>query len=123
MPANQAASSTASADNEPTQEKGGDGPNVAAIAAGVVVGVVVLAAIAGAIFFFVRRKKKHAAEEEYKRSNQVSDFMRGNGKPPQTGYSSMSDSRLDPEAGARRNSNGSIADDQDFSRRVLRVCS
>lgn len=71
----------------------------------------------------MRRKKKQAAEDEYKRSNQVSDFMRGGGerKPPQTGYSQMSDSRLDPEAGQRRDSQGSIADNQDYSRRILRV--
>lgn len=122
MPAGEAATSTANAANQsPSSED--SGPNVAAIAAGVVVGVVALCAIAGAIFFFVRRKKKQAAEEEYKRNNQVGDFMRTGGKPPATGYSQMSDSRLDPEAGARRNSNGSIADDQDYSRRVLRVAN
>lgn len=100
------------------------GPNVAGIAAGVVVGVVAVAGIAIGTFFYMRHRKRQAAEEEYKR-NQVQDFMRhggtsGEGKPPNTGYSNMSDSRLDPEAG-RRNSAGSIADDQDYSRRILRV--
>jgi cell wall integrity and stress response component len=49
--------------------------------------------------------------------------MRGGNerKPPGTGYSHMSDQRLDPEAGARRNSVGSLADNQDYSRRILRV--
>lgn len=83
-----------------------------------------VAGIAIGLFFFMRHRKQKAAEEEYKR-NQVSDFMRhggtsGEGKPPNTGYSNMSDQRLDPEAG-RRNSAGSIADDQDYSRRILRV--
>jgi cell wall integrity and stress response component len=76
------------------------------------------------LFFFMRHRRRKAEEEEYKR-NQVGDFMRhggtsGEGKPPNTGYSNMSDSRLDPEAN-KRNSIGSIADDQDYSRRILRV--
>lgn len=94
---------------------------MAGIAAGVVVGVVAAAAIAAGIFFFLRRRRQQAAEDEYKRT-QVSDFMRGGDrKAPNTGYSNMSDQRLDPEAG-RRNSVGSIADNEDYSRRVLRVC-
>jgi len=102
----------------------GSGTNVAGIAAGVVVGVVAIAGIAIGLFFFMRHRKRKAVEEEYKR-NQVGDFMRhggnsGEGKPPNTGYSNMSDSRLDPEAN-KRNSIGSIADDQDYSRRILRV--
>jgi cell wall integrity and stress response component len=99
----------------------GGGTSVAGIAAGVVVGVLAVIAIVVGIFFLLRRRKKQAAEEEYKRT-QVSDFMRGGErKPPSTGYSQMSDSRLDPESGARRDSHGSIADNQDYSRRVLRV--
>jgi len=103
---------------------GGSSTNVAGIAAGVVVGVVAVAGIAIGLFFFMRHRKRKAAEEEYKRT-QVGDFMRhgglsGEGKPPNTGYSNMSDSRLDPEAN-KRNSTGSIADNQDYSRRILRV--
>lgn len=117
----------ASATGDSPQETSGDGDggtNVAPIAAGVVVGVVAIAAIAGGLFWFIRKKKRQAAEDEYTRNNQVSDFMRGAGerKPPATGYSQMSDSRLDPEAGQRRDSQGSIADNQDYSRRILRVC-
>jgi cell wall integrity and stress response component len=103
---------------------GGSSTNVAGIAAGVVVGVVAVAGIAIGLFFFMRHRKRKAAEEEFKRT-QVGDFMRhggtsGEGKPPNTGYSNMSDSRLDPEAN-KRNSTGSIADNQDYSRRILRV--
>lgn len=106
------------------KEEGGSSTNVAGIAAGVVVGVVAVAGIGIGLFFFMRHRKRKAAEEEYKRT-QVSDFMRhggisGEGKPPNTGYSNMSDSRLDPEAN-KRNSTGSIADNQDYSRRILRV--
>jgi len=105
---------------------GGSGTNVAGIAAGVVVGVVAVAGIAIGLFFFMRHRRRKTEEEEFKRT-QVGDFMRhggtsGEGKPPNTGYSNMSDSRLDPEAN-KRNSIGSIADDQDYSRRILRVAN
>jgi len=105
---------------------GGSSTNVAGIAAGVVVGVVAVAGIGIGLFFFMRHRRRKAEEEEYKRT-QVGDFMRhggtsGEGKPPNTGYSNMSDSRLDPEAN-KRNSIGSIADDQDYSRRILRVAN
>jgi len=103
---------------------GGGGSNTAGIAAGVVVGVVAVAAIAAGLYFFIRHKKRKDAEEDFKQRTQVSDFMRGANerKPPGTGYSNMSDQRLDPEAG-RRNSVGSLADNQDYSRRILRVAN
>lgn len=128
MPSSQQQTEAAEPSTEADSDNGGgSSPNVAGIAAGVVVGVVALAGLAIGLFFFMRHRKRKAAEEEYKRT-QVTDFMRhggtsGEGKPPNTGYSNMSDQRLDPEAG-RRNSAGSIADDQDYSRRILRVrCS
>ena len=90
-----------------------------------VVGVVALAAIAAGTVLFLRHKRQKAAEEDYSRKNQISDFMRSghqnDPKPPPTAYSNMSDSRLDPGAAGRRNSIGSIADDQDYSRRILKV--
>lgn len=88
--------------------------NTAAIAAGVVVGVVGAAALAGGAFFFYRSKKQKSdpgfrgMPEGYNRDSQ----------PP-----SMSDSRFDGGYMAqRRQSNGSIDDDHDFSRRILQVC-
>lgn len=95
------------------------GPNTAGIAAGVVVGVVVLAAIIGGVFFYLRRQKRQAVEEEYRRQAAVNSFVSG-GKL-HTSNSSMTDSRLDPEFMARRQSNGSIADNEDYSRRILKV--
>lgn len=119
----------ASVDATPTSDAnsssgGGGGSNTAGIAAGVVVGVVAIAAIIGGVYFFLRRRKRIAAEEDFKQRTQVSDFMRGGDerKPPNTGYSGMSDQRLDPEAG-RRDSVGSLADNQDYSRRILRVAN
>jgi len=106
-----------------TSSKSG-GTNVAGVAAGVVVGVVAVAAIVAGLFFWLRHRRQKDAENEFKRSTQATDFLNGGRevKPPPTAYSQMSDSRLDPDAG-RRNSIGSIADDQDYSRRILRVAN
>jgi cell wall integrity and stress response component len=95
------------------------GPNKAGIAAGVVVGVVALAAIVGGAIFFLRQRKRREIEEEHRRREQVNSFMAG-GKL-HTSNSSMTDSRLDPEFMNRRQSNGSIADNEDYSRRILKV--
>lgn len=109
--------------SEPTQtgsKSESSGPNTAGIAAGVVVGVVVIAAIVGGVYFFLRQRKRKAVEEEYKRNAAVNEFI--GGKPPGTSHSSLNDARLDPEAMMhRRQSDGSIADNQDYSRRILRV--
>ena len=96
-----------------------DGPNTGAIAAGVVVGVAALAAIIGGGWFFMRRRNRKAMENEHHRTATIDHFVAG-GKPNSS--SSMSDSRLDPSMMAhRRQSDGSIADNQDFSRRILQV--
>ena len=59
-------------------------------------------------------------EEEYKRNAAVSNFIAG--KPPKTsGGDSAFDTRLDPVMAQRRLSDGSIADNQDYSRRILKV--
>jgi cell wall integrity and stress response component len=104
-----------SATSEPEKK----GPNTAGIAAGVVVGVVVLAAIIGGVFLYLRRQKRKGVEDEYRRQAAVNSFVSG-GKL-HTSSSSMTDSRLDPEFMARRQSNGSIADNEDYSRRILKV--
>ncbi|KAK0113771.1 hypothetical protein ONS95_014021 [Cadophora gregata] len=99
------------------------GPSKAGIAAGVVVGVIAIAAIAGGAFLLIRNRKRKAIEEEYKRNAAVSSFIAG-GKPPTSsgGASSFNDMRLDPAVMAqRRMSDGSIADNQDYSRRILKV--
>lgn len=100
--------------------EGHAGSNKAGIAAGVVVGVVGACLIAGGLIFFFRQKRKKAVEDEYRRNAAaVNSFIAG-GKPMSS--SSMSDSRFDGDFMAqRRQSNGSIADDQDFSRRILKA--
>jgi len=63
----------------------------------------------------MRRRRNRQVEEEYRRNAAVSQFI-GGGKPPTT------DTRLDPAVMAqRRMSDGSIADNQDYSRRILKV--
>lgn len=96
---------------------------MAGIVAGVVVGVVVVAAILGGIFFYMRMKRNREIEEDHRRNAAVNAFM--GGKPPGSsgGYSMEADTRLDPVMAQRRLSSGSIADNQDYSRRILRVCS
>jgi cell wall integrity and stress response component len=61
-------------------------------------------------------------EEEYKRQATINTFI-ANGKPGSSaGSSNLHDTRLDPAMVQRRMSDGSIADNQDYSRRILKVC-
>ncbi|CAD6451482.1 d3a998fd-2dce-4e0b-a0ca-bbd7b38cde67 [Sclerotinia trifoliorum] len=101
-------------------ENKSSGPNKAGIAAGVVVGVLVAAAIAGGIFIVMRNKKRREVEEEYRRNAAVNNFVTG-GKVPVSSGGSFTDTRLDPTLANRRMSDGSIADNQDYSRRILKV--
>ncbi|CAK7563372.1 MAG: hypothetical protein SEPTF4163_001240 [Sporothrix epigloea] len=96
--------------------------NTASIAAGAVVGVVVVAAAIGAGYFVIRRRRNRQIEEEHRRNAAVNAFFSGgSGKAPSTSGHSISDSRLDPVMSQRRMSDGSIADNEDYSRRILRV--
>ncbi|KAJ4291358.1 hypothetical protein N0V88_006367 [Collariella sp. IMI 366227] len=110
---------TSTHEPENNNEKKG-GTNVGGIVAGVVVGVVVIAGAAGGVFLWMRRKRNAEIEEEHRRNAAVSAFI---GKPPGSsgGMSMSGDSRLDPVMAHRRMSDGSIADNQDYSRRILRV--
>lgn len=111
---------TSSPSSEP-EDKGG--PPMGGIIAGVVVGVVVLGAAFGGLWFYMRQKRNREIEEEHRRNAAVNAFM--GGKPPGSsgGYSMETDTRLDPVMAQRRMSSGSIADNQDYSRRILRVCA
>lgn len=111
--------STTAASTDTSEKKGGT--NTAAIAAGSVVGVVALAGIVGAAVFFVRRRRNAEIEEEHRRNAAVNAFINGSKPPGSSGSISMTDSRLDPVMAHRRLSDGSIADNQDYSRRILRV--
>lgn len=103
----------------PTAEAKKHHANTAGIAAGVVVGVVVAAAVAGGTVFFIRRRRNQEIEDEHRRNAAVNSFF---GKPPgSSGGFSGTDTRLDPVMAQRRLSDGSIADNQDYSRKILRV--
>ena len=94
------------------------GPNKVGIAAGVVVGLVVVIGLAVAAFFFLRNRKRRAVEEEYRRNAAINNMS--NGKADS--LSSAGDARLEPSVMLqRRMSDGSIADNQDYSRRILKV--
>jgi len=100
--------------------KSNGGSNKVGIAVGVVVGVVAIVGIIGGVLFWLRYKRRRDAEEEYKRQAAVNAFV--NGSKGHNSASSISDSRLDPELlHARRESTGTIADNQDYSRRILKV--
>lgn len=98
----------------------GSGPNKAGIAAGVVVGIIAIGAAAGGIFLYIRAQRRKEVEDEYKRQAAISSFVAG-GKPGSSAGASH-DTRLDPVIMTqRRMSDGSIADNQDYSRRILKV--
>lgn len=115
-----------STDN-PDESDGGDdkdkksSSNTGAIAGGVVAGVVVVAAGIGGFFFWMRRRRNAEIEEDHRRNAAVNAFINGSKPPSSHGSISMTDSRLDPVMANRRLSDGSIADNQDYSRRILRV--
>ena len=101
-----------------TTTKASTGPNIAAIAAGVVVGVAVVCAIAGGLYFCLRHRRR--AREAELHHNTENPFNNNN---LPSSSASMSDSRLEPSVMMqRRQSDGSIADNQDYSRRILKVC-
>lgn len=103
------------------EEEKKSGPNTAGIAAGVVVGVAVIAGGIGGFFFWMRRRRNAEIEEDHRRNAAVNAFINGSKPPSSHGSISMTDSRLDPVMAHRRMSDGSIADNQDYSRRILRV--
>lgn len=97
----------------PSNAGGSSKPNTAGIAAGVVIGVVVIAGIMGGLFFFMKQRKKRALEEEHRRNAEAAK--------PSNHINPFNDTRLDPVMAHRRMSDGSIADNQDYSRRILKV--
>ena len=107
-------SPTASADH--TKSSGGS--SKVAIAIGVVVGIIGLAAIIGGVLLYIRRRRNHEIEEEHRRNAAVSSFV---GRT--LSDKSSNDQRVDPSMYSQpgRQSIGSIADERDFSRRILQV--
>lgn len=67
--------------------------------------------IGAGAFLIIRKRNREKVEEEYRRSAAAREF----------GQKPSSDSRLDPAMVQRRDSVGSIADNEDYSRRILKV--
>lgn len=108
---------TASASTSAAAKSGGS--SKVGIAVGVVVGVVAVAAIAGGALLYFRHKRNRDIEEEHRRNAAISSFT---GSQQSDKSSSKTDQRLDPSVYShRRQSIGSIADERDFSRRILQV--
>lgn len=107
---------TASTTLNPSDVSSG-GPNKVGIAVGVVVGVVVIAALAGVVVFRMKQKRRREIEEEHKAQAAINSFVGSRASDQK------SDSRLDPSVASsyRRESIGSIADERDFSRKILQV--
>ncbi|KAF8461046.1 hypothetical protein BDZ91DRAFT_798308 [Kalaharituber pfeilii] len=97
--------------DDSNDDGGSSGINKAGAAAGAVVGVLLAVAIGVGAFLFIRKQRRKKVEEDYRRSVAVREFA----KKPET------DLRLDPVMIQRRMSDGSIADNQDYSRRILKV--
>ena len=106
------------APSDSPQSSSGGGSNKVGIAVGVVVGIVGVASIAGVGVFFFKRRRRQELEDEHRRSAAINGFVAGS----KSETSSANDSRLDPSIYShRRQSIGSIADERDFSRRILQV--
>jgi len=86
--------------------------NKASVAAGAVVGVLAIIGLGVGVWVFLRKRRRQKVEEEYRKSAAVRGFTQ---KP-------ASDHRLDPGMVQKRDSVGSIADNQDYSRRILKAC-
>lgn len=104
----------------PTDKADEKKANIGGIVGGVVVAVVAVAGAIGGVFFYLRRKRNKEIEEEHRRNAAVNSFI-GHKPPGSSGGLSITDARLDPVMAQRRLSDGSIADNHDYSRKILRV--
>jgi hypothetical protein len=110
---------------------GKSGASAGGIAAGVIVAVLVVAAIFGGVLFYFRRKRQQENEVEEIHAKKDMSFASATTRAPAAAANAASgdrpgmwapDSRMDSGTAQQRVSTGSIADNQDFSRRILQVC-
>jgi cell wall integrity and stress response component len=131
------ASSSSTITNGPTAsatstgKSGKSGSSAGGIAAGVIVAVLVVAAIFGGVLFYFRRKREQDNEIEEIHAKKDMSFASAASSGPSAAAQAGSgdrpgmwapDSRMDSGTTQQRMSTGSIADNQDFSRRILEVC-
>jgi len=84
--------------------------------AGIVITILVLAGIGAGAFFYVRRRRKTEYQKQYEGSSYGSS-------PGSQNRPFGVDQRLEPGMVQKRESVGSLADEQDYSRKILRVPS
>jgi cell wall integrity and stress response component len=82
-------------------------------AAGIVIAVLLIVGGAAGAFFVMRRRRRRVYQKQYEGSN----F----GSSPGTLGPYGTDQRLEPGMVQKRVSVGSLADEQDYSRKILRV--
>lgn len=85
-------------------------------AAGIVIAVLLIVGGGAGAFFFIRHRRRL----DYQRQSQSSGFGSLPGNPR---YPYGTDQRLDPGMVQKRESVGSLADERDYTRKILRVCS
>jgi len=101
------------AESQTTSTPSGGGVS-GGMAAGIAIGVLALVALAGVGFFFVRRRRRAEYQKQYEPS--------GFGSSPGSLHRPFgTDQRLEPQMLQKRESVGSLADENDYSRKILRV--
>jgi cell wall integrity and stress response component len=115
-------SSTATSSSTSTAAATSKKSSPVGIVVGVIVAVVVVGALAGFAFFYFRRRQ-NAEMDEFKKNSDISSFVGSGSTAIDSNRPQMwaPDQRLDTNTAGNRISNGSIADNQDYSRKILQV--
>ncbi|KAK9460774.1 uncharacterized protein V1516DRAFT_625579 [Lipomyces oligophaga] len=116
---NSSNSSSSNSSSSKSSKSGLSGGAIGGIVVGVVLGLAILAAL---IFFFLRRRRQQDEEDddwpEYAGAQNA--YNRSN-RSLNSGRVAIVDQRLNPMMTERRFSDGSLSDEQDYSRKILRV--
>lgn len=114
---------TSSSDSDDSSSSGGGlstGAKVG-IAVAVVGGLVALAAVIAFVVFYLKRRNADGGSSYHRNTPSVNGFVSA-GVAPAGSLGSASDTRLERNMVERRNSDDSVfADNQDYSRRILKV--